>query len=74
MLLEPATPAVICKILFVQIVLKVANKGEPIFSLSALNIQKPSASVEDWEEMLKKEISVFIAVPQITLRISTQIS
>lgn len=33
-LLEPATPAVICKILFVQIVLKVANKGEQILSLS----------------------------------------
>lgn len=32
-LLEPATPVVICKILFVQIVLKVANKGEQILSL-----------------------------------------
>lgn len=34
MLLESVTPAVICKILFVQIVLKVVNKGEQILSLS----------------------------------------
>lgn len=66
-LLEPATPVVICKILFLQMVLKVANKGEQIFSVSALTIQKPTASVEDWEEMLNKEI----LVPQITLKIST---
>lgn len=32
-LLEPATPVVIWKILFVQIVFQVANKGEQILSL-----------------------------------------
>lgn len=31
-LLKPATPVVICKILFVQIVLKAVNKGEQILS------------------------------------------
>lgn len=39
-LLEPATQVVICKILSVQIVLKVANKGEQILSLQTLNIPK----------------------------------
>lgn len=72
--LEPATPLVICKILFVQMVLKVVNKGEQIFSLSALNIQKPTTSVEDWEEILNKGISVCIEVPRIPLKMSTQIS
>ena len=37
-LFEPATLVVICKILSVQIVLKVANKGEQILSLQTLNI------------------------------------
>jgi len=31
--LEPVTPVVICKILFVQIVLKGANKSEQMLSL-----------------------------------------
>lgn len=55
-------------------VLEVVNKGEQIFSLSALNIQKPTTSVEDWEEILNKGISVCIEVPQIPLKMSTQIS
>lgn len=37
-LLAPAALVVICKILSVQIVLKVANKGEQILSLQTLNI------------------------------------